>query len=275
MICEECGAAFERRGPKSKRRTCSRSCAAAAAWKNDPGRRIASIKIARRTPESRAMSTAANNLRWSRPGEREKLAEWNRKRWADGRVKRRLSRAISRSWTPERRAQASEIRRLEWAHDAAYRAATVAGIRRSKSSPEARALFSELLRARWQDSVWREKWTEGMRRRMSRPEERARFSALMKRRWEDPAWRERIAAILAAARARGAGSGPRLRKHLQQAAIPKREIEAIIVAAAPVTKRPFSMLAMRGPDPMRALREEQALQAGRGRVVPTMGLRNL
>lgn len=267
--CIACGALFERAG-KSKRVTCSRSCAVATAWLNNPGKRIASIQLARRTPESRALSTATNNARWNRPGARDKLSEWNKKRWANPWIKRMLSGAISKAWTPEKRAQFSDIRREEWARDATYRAATVAGIRRSKQSPQARAQFSLLLKTRWQDPVWRARWTEGTRRRMSQPEERQKFSVNMKRRWDDPVWRAKIIFILADSRSRGLLSGPRIKRGLLAVNVPPRDVVMVVAASRP-NGRGFSMLAMQGRDPMRTIHERQAVQAGIGRVTPVMG----
>ena len=82
VICIECGLEFDR-PRKSKRQTCSRACWAAFGWKKNPDKRIASIKAALTTPESRARSTEINNRRWAIPGARAKLSAWNRDRWAD------------------------------------------------------------------------------------------------------------------------------------------------------------------------------------------------
>jgi hypothetical protein len=184
MICVECGQEFLP-AEKSKRLTCSRPCSTRLAWKTNPGKRLASIKKARTTPESRARSTEVNHRRWAKPGERAKLSEWNRQRWADPAIADALTAAIIEGWTTDRRRTFSEVRTRQWAEDEAYRAATVAGIRRDKRSPEKRALFSALLRARWQIPEWREMWLVSMDKRMADPAQRAKFSAIALRRWEE------------------------------------------------------------------------------------------
>ena len=192
MICVVCGEPFERPNPKSRRVTCSRSCHAALGWRRDPEKRIANIGAAARAPRRRARTIEVNRQRWARPGEREKLSERNRDRWADPETRVALGRAISAGWTAEKRASYSAFRTRQWAEDTAFREAVTAGVRRSHRSPEYRALFSRLLKARWQDPAWRAKWQAGMRRRMRRPEERARMSAVCSaRRWEE--WRSRRA----------------------------------------------------------------------------------
>lgn len=155
-ICASCGNTFDP-PPKSRRRTCSRSCAVALAWK-DPdksAKRRASILLARRTPESRAASTAANNRRWAKPGERERMSEWNRRRWADPAIKTSLSYSIrAAALTPERRKKASLERAAAW-QDPEVRSRMMAGMIAAHQRPEHRALMSAALRARWQDPVKR------------------------------------------------------------------------------------------------------------------------
>lgn len=192
--CQNCGIEFTPPPDNKARRSCSRSCAVALAWK-DPessARRRASIEKARRTPESRARSVAANNRRWARPGEREKLSERNRKMWAKPRMRKKLSKAIrAAQGTPEQRAFYSRMRTAQWA-DPEYRRKTIEGIQRSKGSPEARALFSKLLRERWTDPAMRAKYTAANANR-NNPEHRARLSAMMLKRWAtDEAYRATI-----------------------------------------------------------------------------------
>lgn len=159
-ICENCGSSFVTDGNR-RRRSCSRACAAALAWK-DPesrSRRVASITAQKRSPAARDFQRRLNAERWSRPGERQKLAEWNRQRWADPATKKMLSEAIQRAQgSPDQRAHYSRLRRRQWATDTIYRERTVAGIRRAKRTSEARRLFSALMRARWRDPIWREKY---------------------------------------------------------------------------------------------------------------------
>ena len=139
------------------------------AWKKDPEKRGASIAAQKRSPAGRAQAIETNRIRWARAGERAKLAERNRLRWADPATAAAQGAAIRAAWTPERRAKLSAARTRQWAEDDAYRAATVAGIRRCKGSPEARAKFSALLRARWQDPQWRNRWLTGIARAASDP----------------------------------------------------------------------------------------------------------
>ena len=182
MLCVICQTEFER-APQSERVTCSRSCRVALAWKRDPDKRIASIRATKRTPEHRARMVEVNHQRWARPGEREKLSELNRQRWADPDIKIAWGRSISAAWDDNRRAAYSAFRAQQWAEDPAFRAAVTAGVRRSHGSPEYRALFSRLLRDRWQDPAWRERWSAGIKRHMNKPETRAKLSAVAKARW--------------------------------------------------------------------------------------------
>jgi len=76
------------------------------------------------------------------------------------------------------------MRTEQWAHDRIYRERTVAGIRRSKGSPEARARFSKLLTERWNDSVMRAKYTAANAAR-NNPEHRERNRVRMLARWRD------------------------------------------------------------------------------------------
>jgi hypothetical protein len=184
MICVVCGAEFERPNRKSKRQTCSRACWASFGWRHNRDQRIASIKATLGSPKQRARISALNLFRWAKPGAREKLSAWNRERWSDERVRAELSRAIAEAWTPEHRAGMAAIRTEEWRTDRHYREATIAGIRRSKRTPEARALFSALLKRRWQDPVWREKWIAGFTKARNRPETKAKQVAFRKFWWE-------------------------------------------------------------------------------------------
>ena len=180
--CAVCHAVFTP-PPGSKRTTCGRSCQVALAWK-DPekaARRIASLKADRAKPERQAVLARLNDKRWARPGEREKLSELNRQRWASGEFN---GARIAAAWTPERRAASSEMRRRQWAQDEAYRRKTTEGIRRALQSPEYRARFSALLKARWQDPAWRAKYLAGILPRLMSPEMRVLAAAAATRRWE-------------------------------------------------------------------------------------------
>ena len=207
-----------------------------ASWRKDRDKRVASLQASKRTPEARARQTEINNQRWADPAQHERLAEWNRGRWADPSIKAALSQAIAGAWTPARRRAFSALRANQWANDPSYYEPTVAGIRRSKGSPEARALFSALLKARWQDPVWRQRWADGTRRRMNKPEERKKFSDL-KRAW----WRRN-----------GFQFNPRLRRRFS----PRR---------VHVRGRPYISL-ITGPDPFQAQREAAIPQSRKGKL---------
>jgi len=239
MICVICGAAFEPTAPKSSRRTCSRSCRVVLAWQNDPEKRLASLRAAKRTPEARAKQTEANHRRWAQPGQRERLATWNRQRWADPDIKAQLSAAIRAGWDEDRRAAFGDFRRRQWAENPAYRAATTAGIRKALGSPEHRAMFSRLLRARWQDPAWRERWAEGTRRRMCKPENRKKFSDLKRAWWQ--------------------------RKKMPAAAVQLYDRTVKLPLPAMPKRQPFVGL-ITGPDPFRAQRTQAILNARKGRL---------
>jgi hypothetical protein len=162
--------------PKSKRITCSRSCGIKWSWKQ-PGtaeRRYQAMVAARRTPEARARTVEINNKRWARAGEREKLSEQNRKRWADPYQNAKQAVAIQRvNATPEKRELQRQRIKARW-DDPAGREKLVGGIRKSKSTPEARAKFSKLLKERWEDPVMRAKYTAGNKERNRHRAEQAK-----------------------------------------------------------------------------------------------------
>jgi hypothetical protein len=165
-VCPICRAEVKPK-PKSKRVTCSRSCAVALSWKNETtsAQRKASIRAERTTPKARARLAAHNKRRWAKPEEHAKLSEQNRRRARDPVVKAQRSIVMSaKNGTPEKRAMYSAIRKAYWA-DPARRQKMIDGMRRSKQTPEAMAKFSALMKARWQDPVWRAKWTEANKRR--------------------------------------------------------------------------------------------------------------
>ena len=155
MICEHCNVEFDPPTAKSRRRSCSRSCAIALSWNTNRAQRVRSISAAhkRRGPAQAEM----NRQRWARPGEREKLSERNRQEWADPISRERRSAAIQRAHsTPEKRQFYSDLRRAMW-RDPVYRARVTQIVRESHQTPEYRALFSALLVERWKDPVLREK----------------------------------------------------------------------------------------------------------------------
>jgi hypothetical protein len=139
-VCVVCHKEFER-SRKSKRVTCSRSCAVSLSWKNEGTKeaRVNSIKIERRTPEARARATRINNERWSRPGEREKLSKQNRERWADPEQNLKQSVAIAKAQrSPERRKAQSEAISKRW-NDPGGREKLVMGRHKVLQDPDTRA----------------------------------------------------------------------------------------------------------------------------------------
>lgn len=108
LCCEICGDAYDR-PEKSKRRTCSRSCAVSLSWKNDASRsdRCAAIKEAVNKPDNVRRIVNLNHKRWTDESERERLAALSRERWADPAYKEKTSAAIREVWTPEKREEYS------------------------------------------------------------------------------------------------------------------------------------------------------------------------
>lgn len=159
-ICPICRAEHEP-PPKSKRITCSRSCANAMSWRR-PGvkeQRVATLVAQRRSPEGRANTAERNRIRWSDPAQHALLSEQNRKRWADPYQNAKQAVAIQRvNAMPEKRELQRQRIKARW-DDPVGREKLVGGIRKSKSTPEARAKFSKLLKERWEDPVWRAKYT--------------------------------------------------------------------------------------------------------------------
>lgn len=167
--CAQCGKPFtvtaklrtDNNGARfPKRKTCSRTCAVALSWRNPETAktRSAGIRKSKATPEAQAWQIEHNQKRWSREGERDRLSEQNRQRWADPVFRKKLSAAIRTSHNkPEARARFSKIMRAMW-NDPGKREQWIANIRAAKSSPNARAAFSAALRERWKDPIWRVKF---------------------------------------------------------------------------------------------------------------------
>jgi hypothetical protein len=109
--CAVCGAQFVRQ-EKSKRRTCSKSCASALAWETNPDERIAGITAAKLRPDQLAITANVNAERWSNQDEHEKLSASNRERWADR--KPELSRTIKAAWTRDKRKSLSDNKKEFW-----------------------------------------------------------------------------------------------------------------------------------------------------------------
>lgn len=107
-ICIICYAQFRRFG-KSRRQTCSRSCACALAWFTRPEERIAGITASKLRPDQLAKTAAHNKRRWSDPLEHEKMTAQNREQWADIRAAKRRARNIKRAWSPEKRAEQAAL----------------------------------------------------------------------------------------------------------------------------------------------------------------------
>lgn len=194
-----CRTEFQR-GRKSKRQTCSRKCHAIFAWQT-PGsreRRSAALKAVGKSPGRVAALFAHNKRRWSDPEQHEKLRRQNSTRWK-GRPEAfeeyRARMRILQS-TPERKAMYSEMRKAFW-RDPVMRKKMRDAATKSLRTQAYRALFSEYLKARWKDPVMREKYTRANAQRNS-PELKAKNSKRMKKLWSDPAWRaEQLPKLLA------------------------------------------------------------------------------
>lgn len=182
--CANCRKWFE---AVTGRRTCSRSCQVGLSWKNPAvaEARAESIRARCLTPERRAKIIATNNLRWARPGEKEKLAQQNRREWKMASEKRR--RSIKAAWGPELRALLSDIKKAHW-RDPVIRQRMNDAAAASQKTQEYRRTFSEHLKKRWRDPKMRKVMLAAVRRTAKDPKLRAANSARMKRLWADPAW---------------------------------------------------------------------------------------
>ena len=115
LECVMCGAVYDR-PRKSKRRTCSRSCAVALSWLA-PGVAEARARInsiSHSTPEAIERTRKVNLERWSDPKERERLSQLNEQRWGDPTYKAEVSAQIRAAWTPEIRGKASKQKQEYW-----------------------------------------------------------------------------------------------------------------------------------------------------------------
>jgi hypothetical protein len=161
LKCKICGKPYER-GLKSKRQCCSRSCWIALSWRNEEtaAKRRATMSIVQK---ARRCGANLNRMRWSRPGERERLSEWNRKTWADPEIRKKRSAGIRRqARRPEFRKKMSDIRKRDW-QNPEYREKMITGNRRGHGRPEYRKLFSDNLRRRWAEPKSRAKLLKAVR----------------------------------------------------------------------------------------------------------------
>ena len=112
-VCIVCLELFQRL-PKSRRRTCGRSCQVALAWTTNPEKRTAGIAASKTRPDQQEILARINAKRWADPQEHENLSIDNRERWADKTIARQRSRSIKAAWTPEKRQKAAERKTAEW-----------------------------------------------------------------------------------------------------------------------------------------------------------------
>lgn len=172
-VCIVCLESFDR-APKSKRVTCSRSCAVALAWAKNPEQRCASISIAHQRPEAQLRLAAHNKRRWAKPEEHEKIAEESRQRWADKDMRREMRdkmRETQRS--PRMRRLYSVNMQLRW-DDPEWKAKTLAAINSSEAVRAYRNSFGDHLRERWKKPRLRRKYTKANIERNRQRAERAK-----------------------------------------------------------------------------------------------------
>jgi len=165
LACASCHGEFER-PHKSRRATCSRPCAVALSWRGEGARerRVSGIKAQRATPEGKANTVGRNIARWARPGERERLGELNRERWADPVAAAERAAAMrATNGTEDNRLKASDIRKAAWA-DPETRERYLAGIRAGKATERSSANSSMAMVRRWRDPAQREKFLRGRKR---------------------------------------------------------------------------------------------------------------
>lgn len=216
LICPNCRMEFER-PKKSRRKSCSRSCAVALSW-TDPkvrDRRVSGIKADCAKPERRAKLAELNRKRWARPEEKEKLAEQNRKMWHDPyRAARRSVSIKAAHSTPERREFYAELRRKEWA-DPEKRRERIEAMKAAKSTPEFKQRFRKLMEDRWKDPELRKKFVEANRRRAERQKAavKKRHEAYRKSEEADVIRRMRERGLSAAACAEKLGKSPDYIRH--------------------------------------------------------------
>lgn len=194
-VCEKCGVAFELPKKSKRRRTCSRKCSASLSWDN-PGtreKRRASIRETKLLPKYRKITIEANVRRWSRPGEREKLAERNRNMTPQQLAER--GKQIAARWArdPALTKRASDFRRAWW-RIPENRAKAIAVMQTVHQSAEAKAGFSARLRARWQNPKMRARLLAHVRNMVRSPEFREAMRERMLAQWQDEGFRERITA---------------------------------------------------------------------------------
>lgn len=139
-----------------------------------------------------------NRRRWSRPEEHQKLSDQNRREWSKPRKRARRIASIKKvNGSIEKREFYSRLRTHQWANDPEYRRKTTEAIQYAKGTPEARALFSQLLRERWNDPIMRAKYSAGIGRYTRSPEARERQRNVMLKRWrEDADFRALVAATM-------------------------------------------------------------------------------
>lgn len=168
LACKMCQREFTR-GRKSKRVTCSTPCAMSYGWaKAGPDsavKRGRAISAALNTPENKARQDAHNKRRWSKPGEREKLAEQNRKEWKrPEKAAIRAAKIALAHQKPEMREFYSKLRKADWANPE-YRKMVMEKVSASKKVAAYRARFSQLMKQRWADGDLRQKYTAANRER--------------------------------------------------------------------------------------------------------------
>jgi hypothetical protein len=102
--CVICNTEYDR-PRKSKRRTCSKSCAVALSWQT-PGvkeARTDGIIATKSTPEGRKRNNNGNKARWADPKQHLLLSKQNVERWRDPNYNERVGDAIAAAWDGDKR----------------------------------------------------------------------------------------------------------------------------------------------------------------------------
>lgn len=99
------------------------------------------------------------------------------------------------TWNEARRISASDKSQTNW-QDPAIRTRRIAGIKQTLTSPEMRALWRSVGKAKWEDPAYR----AHLDQLRNTPEFRANMSTTITAKWQEPEYREKITASLRASK---------------------------------------------------------------------------
>lgn len=146
----------------------------------------------KQSPESNAKRSAATKEWWADKHRRAVRRQQLKAAWGSGELRDRHSVSCKRSWTDERRSQASktgkEASKKLWS-DQEFRKKHAEGVSKSLKrmwkNKDYREAYTKAAKLRWKDPKYREKMFSMME------ENRYRNSEIQKELWKDPEYRER------------------------------------------------------------------------------------